>query len=341
MLEDLKERIADAKDLQMDLKRYRIHVIEPILEAMGYPISNVLYLDRDYMVNDTDGINYVYLKNKKEPIIAIDAKKYGESVAATTERQKRTLFACSSLQYLIVTNGEYVSLFRIKHQEGILRMVSVNVWENKETLADVFAPENLLNQNNAFWKRHQEESIRTKMAPLKGVYWQQTKAFLSNQLDIDLTDETLVFVLEELVSFDPHDRRVPLPKPKKHFKKDLVDITLHRDFAGARLMGVRLGDKRHGRISFQQMLKLFADFVESEVETLLHNEIKALENRTDICKITKQRPFIEISERGQYATVGGYYIETNRTQSEIVATMIEICRILDINQERVTLEWEE
>lgn len=198
MLKDLEERIAKAKGNDLTRNESRIYLVEPVLKEIGFPLDDIFRMKKDYLVTEDQGINYVYLNDQNQPVIAICAQRIHESIQISDIPMRDTLKACPTLEYLLVTNGEKINLYAIETDHPITRLASSDVVADREKLRTIYKPENMLEQANDFWMLVKKNRVTDRITKNKARYWESIKAHLTSQMGIALSDSQLREVLAVL-----------------------------------------------------------------------------------------------------------------------------------------------
>lgn len=201
--EKLKTYIQNTKDDELDLAQTRSYLIEYALLHIGYHVEDYKHMKKDYITESGFGINYVYFDDEGSPIIGIEARKITENVSYNDNKYSKKLSEAINNGYLIITNGEFASLYEVNDGQTS-RIDSVNIVET-EGLKEIFSPESIIHQNNHYWKKYKDEKIWKRLSNNIPTYRKVIRKTLSASLNIQLKESDLDGVLRVLINKKSRD----------------------------------------------------------------------------------------------------------------------------------------
>lgn len=351
----LEDRIRIAVDSSMNLSNSRKYLVEPVLNRMGFLMSDIMRLVQDYQVGVDAGINYVYLNEDSQPVIAIDARRATDSVSVGDIENRGNYFMSKSIQYLIITNGSLVSLHRVNHQNKTFStcLSDLSTMKNWDNLSEILSPENIIRQDNEYWIGVKKNKVKNLIESQTDTYRKLINVFLSKKLGTDelLDDTDLTEVLGLLMDENIEDDSVTIETSHISEETDvtekqtsvnkclLSDVTYNQDFKRVKISDFIIYGKTYREPSYRTMFIEFISALSNKGYSLEESSYNALLRHKNICQIRNSFNGLTKTNQANFIRFGDIYMGLSVSPTSIINTMKSICNILGINESEITISW--
>lgn len=350
---ELTKNIQVARDNQPTLANTRRLLIEPILEVMGFAIRDVFNsFEYDYSIDDRMAINYVYKDDSGSPVIAIDAKLINESVLLQDNPNKQIFSKVDTLKYLLTLNGIEATLYSISNNGNFKYLLKTDIVKEYDQLPLMFSPEKLLNQRGSYWERFREDKVKDELGRKKEYFRDEINKFISHELGLDkkFTSTELNRVLHYLLSKTKKTtkRKEVSKKEKSNENKNndqselpsdikkslkLSDIKTDMNLEELDIAGYVVGGTFYADDNYEDLLSYIVRVLNSKLSSIPVRYVEMINDRSPI-KVVKG--YQNLDATVNCVRLNKYFISLNHSANEIVACIIAICEVFDLNQDEIT-----